>query len=97
MNRFDEALKRVKKNVEIQDGWTEEDFDHYNTIVFALEIASHLCECILPETEMNDIKCKDCEYLMFSDMYGECSKAYKGIVSPNDSCGKGKLKGGEEE
>ena len=38
------------------------------------------------------VVCKDCEYLMFSDCYGECSKAYKGIVSPNDSCGKGKLR-----
>lgn len=39
-----------------------------------------------------DVKCKDCEYLMFSDMYGECSKGYKGIVQPNDSCGKGHKK-----
>lgn len=38
----------------------------------------------------DNIKCKDCKYLMFSDMYGECSKAYKGIVRPDDSCGKGK-------
>jgi hypothetical protein len=37
-----------------------------------------------------DVKCKECEYLMFSDCYGECSKGYKGIVNPNDSCGKGK-------
>ena len=44
-----------------------------------------------------EVKCKDCEYLMFSDCYGECSKAYKGIVSPDDSCGKGKLKGGVKE
>lgn len=42
-----------------------------------------------------DVKCKECEYLMFSDCYGECRKGYKGIVSPNDSCGKGKRKGGE--
>lgn len=35
------------------------------------------------------VLCKDCEYLMFSDCYGECIKAYKGIVNPNDSCGKG--------
>lgn len=37
-----------------------------------------------------EVKCLDCEYLMFSDFYGECSKAYKGIVRPWDSCGKGK-------
>lgn len=36
------------------------------------------------------ITCGECEYLMFSDCYGECSKAYKGIVGPDDSCGKGK-------
>ena len=42
------------------------------------------------ETEPNNVKCKECEYLMFSDCYGECSKGYKGIVNPNDSCGKGK-------
>lgn len=35
------------------------------------------------------VQCKDCKYLMFSDCYGECSKAYKGIVQPSDSCGKG--------
>ena len=38
----------------------------------------------------NEVKCKECEYLMFSDCYGECRKAYKGIVNPNASCGKGK-------
>lgn len=30
--------------------------------------------------------CKTCKYLMFSDCYGECSIAIKGIVSPTDSC-----------
>lgn len=40
--------------------------------------------------EQSQVKCKECEYLMFSDFDGECSKGYKGIVSPNDSCGKGK-------
>lgn len=51
-------------------------------IVFALEIASKLCEACNIETDMNAVKCKECEYLMFSDMYGECSKNYKGIVPP---------------
>lgn len=38
----------------------------------------------------NKVCCKDCEYLMFSDFYGECKKGYKeGIVSPGDSCGRG--------
>lgn len=30
--------------------------------------------------------CKDCKHLMFSDCYGECSAAHKGIVQPYDSC-----------
>lgn len=37
----------------------------------------------------NKVCCKDCEHLMFSDFYGECKKGYKGIVSPDDSCGRG--------
>ena len=44
------------------------------------------------ESTDNDVKCVECEYLMFSDMYGECSKNYKGIAHPDDSCGKGKRK-----
>lgn len=93
MNRFDEALEKIKKNIEIQDDWTEEDQDHYNTIIFALKIASELCEC--SETENNDVKCKDCEHLELELPYAVCSKAYKGIVNPDDSCGKGKRKGGD--
>ena len=34
----------------------------------------------------NPIHCKDCQHLMFSDCYGECSKGHKGIVKPDDSC-----------
>ena len=32
------------------------------------------------------VHCKDCQHLMFSDCYGECSKGHKGIVKPDDSC-----------
>ena len=35
------------------------------------------------------VRCKDCKYLMFSDFYGECSKGYMGIVSPDDFCSHG--------
>ena len=39
----------------------------------------------------NAVFCKDCEYLDIEDggMYATCAKAYKGIVQPWDSCGKG--------
>lgn len=42
------------------------------------------------------VHCVDCEYLMFSDMYGECRKAHLGIVSPHDFCSRGqrRRKGG---
>lgn len=37
MNRFEEAFERIKKNVEIQDCWKKEDFEHYNIVVEALK------------------------------------------------------------
>jgi hypothetical protein len=40
MNKFEQALERIKKYVEPQDQWTEEDWEHYKTIIEALEIAS---------------------------------------------------------
>lgn len=35
------------------------------------------------------VRCKDCKHFMYSDCYGECSKAHLGIVSPNDYCSHG--------
>lgn len=43
MNRYEKSLERVKKNVEIQDSWTDEDIEHYKTIIDALEFCSKLC------------------------------------------------------
>ena len=38
----------------------------------------------------NNVECWQCQYLMFSDCYGECSKNnINGIIQPNFSCGKG--------
>jgi hypothetical protein len=51
MNRFEIALDRIKKNVEIQDSWTEEDMEHYTTIIEALEFASDLCKVNIHPTE----------------------------------------------
>ena len=42
-----------------------------------------------PKNPNYHVCCKDCEWLVFSDCYGECGKGYKGIVRPDDSCGKG--------
>ena len=41
------------------------------------------------------VRCKDCKYLMFSDMYGECSQGHMGIVKPDDFCSYGERKDGE--
>lgn len=40
VNRFEKSLKRIKKNVEPADCWTEEDWEHYRTIITALEFCS---------------------------------------------------------
>lgn len=51
-------------------------------------------DSVVDNTEVkNDVLCGDCKYLMYSDCYGECSKAYKGIVNADDSCGRGVRKG----
>ena len=42
-----------------------------------------------PKNPNYHVCCKDCEWLVFSDCYGEYGKGYKGIVRPDDSCGKG--------
>lgn len=38
------------------------------------------------------VYCKNCKYLMFSDCYAECGKAYRGIVSIDNFCDKGELR-----
>lgn len=43
-NRFDKSLKRITKILVPQDNWSEDDMEHYKTIIKALEIASELCE-----------------------------------------------------
>lgn len=41
----------------------------------------------------NKIECRQCQYLMFSDCYGECSKGnISGVVKPHFSCGKGAIR-----
>ena len=42
MNKFSKALDRIKKNVEPQDNWTDEDWEHFETIVAALEICADM-------------------------------------------------------
>ena len=39
MNRFEKSLERIK-NILPQDNWTEEDWEHYKTVIEALELAA---------------------------------------------------------
>lgn len=46
----------------------------------------------------NDVECCQCQHLMFSDCYGECSKGnISGIVQPHFSCGEGEFRNEEED
>ena len=51
---------------------------------------------VLEDTPSADVvpvvRCIDCKYLMFSDCYGECSRGYMGIVSPDNYCSYGERK-----
>ena len=38
------------------------------------------------------VRCRYCKYLMFSDMYGECSQGHMGIIKPDDFCSYGERK-----
>ena len=41
----------------------------------------------------DDVEGCQCQHLMFSDCYGECSKGnISGIVQPHFSCGKGVIR-----
>ena len=66
--------------------------DKCNTVISRVTVKNILKDLVSEQPPLNDVKCIECEYLELELPYGVCSKAYKGIVSPNDSCGKGKLK-----
>ena len=42
------------------------------------------------------VRCKECKHLVFSDCYGECGKAYLGIVQPYDFCSRGERRESNE-
>lgn len=44
------------------------------------------------EEVVDVVRCKNCKHFMFSDMYGECSRAHLGIVRPDDFCSYGERK-----
>lgn len=96
VNAIEEKIFKEWKHEGFICGWSSEhinfevDDKEYVLRIDEVQEGEHWCEKL-----GNDVKCKECEYLMFSDMYGECRKGYKGIVNPDDSCGKGKRRKGE--
>lgn len=61
----------------------------------------HECRACIEDVTAADvvevIRCKNCKFLMFSDCYGECSKAYMGVVSPDDFCSRGERRSDNAE
>ena len=89
------AFNRIK--AEAYKEFAEEIFELFpndkpNTVISRVTVKHILNEKVGEQPILNDVKCKDCEYLELELPYAVCSKAYKGIVAPDDSCGKGKLK-----
>lgn len=62
-------------------------FQHYGTSITHYNYCPNCGSRINYKVE--EIKCIDCKHRMFSDMYCECSKGYKGIVQPWDGCEHG--------
>ena len=85
-----EFTERLKENFE-----TYTDAEESNALYVRSLIDNLVKE--MTEGSNEEVKCIECEHLMFSDMYGECSKGHRGIVRPDDSCmfGKRKVKGDE--
>ena len=77
--------------------------------VCASTAAEHISDCLkIPICELADVfadiqpadvvpvvRCKDCEHLMISGCYGECSIGHLGIVRPDDFCSYGERKDGD--
>ena len=93
---FAERFNKEAEKVEIdrEGDFVEIDNKIYDTVPKWCKATSEnlLKELVGEQPILNDVKCIDCEHLELELPYAVCSKAYKGIVQPNDSCGKGKLK-----
>lgn len=76
-----EKIREYLSNLEIE-----------TRLSFDMAVCDLLKEMVGEQPILNDVKCIDCEYLELELPYAVCSKAHKGIVAPDDSCGKGKLK-----
>lgn len=81
---FAEVMKENLKNV------AKEEITGHEYYLIGLSFIDTLVNELYGNPE--EVKCKDCKHLMYSDCYGECSQGYKGIVQPDDSCKYGERK-----
>lgn len=84
---LDEAYE-CKSNIQYTSPYQNE----IDTMVSGMERIIDIIEDAFAEDVVPVVRCIDCKHLMFSDCYGECSKGYMGIVSPDDYCSYGKRK-----
>lgn len=58
-------------------------------IIFAIMSLPKITEDKITNDVQEVVRCGDCRFLTFSDMYGECGKGIMGVVNPNDYCSRG--------
>lgn len=87
-NKYLKALSRVNLNTEPDYSWSEEDKEHYLTIVEALE--KQVPENALPEKRYYDFgKCPRCGVIFTDDSTkycGNCGQAIKWEGVESDEC-----------
>lgn len=91
------AILKMKVNTAVAVAGNPTDVGFYAFIKgFQKLFTEELYECKTADVA-EVVRCIDCKHLMFSDCYGECSRGYMGIVSPDDFCSRGERKDGERK
>lgn len=77
-NKYKKSLNRIKKNLFLSDSWTDEDKEHYFTIIEALE--KQIPEKLLPEQHYYGIgKCSRCGVVFTDDTTKYCGNCGQAI------------------
>lgn len=71
-------VKKLKSDFITKESFA---FQNYTDMLIAM---------LLGEEKAGTVHCSECKYLEISGCYGECGKAYRGIVNPDDHCEHGK-------
>jgi hypothetical protein len=93
--RVSSALKKQQKEFERQTAEADKlrDMDESQRKEYEYTQRLQELENKIEDGELLEVvTCKNCKYLEYSDCYGECSKGFKGIVSPNTYCENGERK-----